>query len=164
MNVSCYCELIPGRCRRSCIRIVFGIHLISFRFQAPVIMGIILLVMLEVQVVWMKTHKNNITSSDDVMIIVWGNSKASPERQKKQERTEYLKDWRAGATGNSGTVHISASAYYSSFQTVAMLVQSHLSSLTESYAICVGWPDVHGIMSLTITSVLMIPHSCSQFL
>jgi hypothetical protein len=107
LNVSRYYELIPGRCRSSCIRIVFGIHLISFPFQTPVIVGIVLLVMLEVQVVWTQTQKNKITSSDDVMIFLWGNSKASPERQ-NQERTEYLKDWRAGATRNSGIVRISA--------------------------------------------------------
>ena len=37
---------------------------------------------------------------DDVMLFFWGNSKAAMERhdQKKQERTEYLEDWRAGVT------------------------------------------------------------------
>jgi hypothetical protein len=43
LNASCYFELIPGR-RRSCIRIVFGIHLIAFRFQALVVTEIVLLV------------------------------------------------------------------------------------------------------------------------
>jgi hypothetical protein len=39
---------------------------------------------------------------DDTMLFFWGNSKAAMERhaQKKQERTEYLEDWRAGVTGN----------------------------------------------------------------
>ena len=43
---------------------------------------------------------------DDVMLFFWGNSKAAMERhaQKKQERTEYLEDWRAGVTGNSDVV------------------------------------------------------------
>lgn len=40
----CYFELIPGRCRRSCIHIVFGIHLIAFRFQALVVTEIVLLI------------------------------------------------------------------------------------------------------------------------
>jgi hypothetical protein len=44
LNVSCYLELIHGRRRRSCIRIVFGIHLIAFRFQALVVMEIVLLI------------------------------------------------------------------------------------------------------------------------
>lgn len=37
---------------------------------------------------------------DDVMLFFWGNSKAALDRhaQKKQERTEYLEDWRAGVT------------------------------------------------------------------
>jgi hypothetical protein len=43
---------------------------------------------------------------DDVMLFFWGNSKAAMERhaQKKQERTEYLEDWRAGVTGNPDIV------------------------------------------------------------
>jgi ABC-type spermidine/putrescine transport system permease subunit II len=42
--VSCYFELIPGRRRRSCTRIIFGIHLSAFRFQALVVMEIVLLI------------------------------------------------------------------------------------------------------------------------
>ena len=30
LNVSCYYKLTPGRCHLSCIRIVFGVHPISF--------------------------------------------------------------------------------------------------------------------------------------
>jgi hypothetical protein len=43
---------------------------------------------------------------DDTMLFFWGNSKAAMERhvQKKQEHTEYLKDWRAGVTGNPDIV------------------------------------------------------------
>ena len=43
---------------------------------------------------------------DDVMLFFWGNSKAALERhsQKKQERTEYLEDWRAGVRGNPDVV------------------------------------------------------------
>jgi len=43
---------------------------------------------------------------DDVMLFFWGNSRAALERhaQKKQERTEYLEDWRAGVTGNPDVV------------------------------------------------------------
>jgi hypothetical protein len=43
---------------------------------------------------------------DDVMLFFWGNSKAALDRhaQKKQERTEYLEDWRAGVTGNPDVV------------------------------------------------------------
>jgi hypothetical protein len=43
---------------------------------------------------------------DDVMLFFWGNSKAARERhaQKTQERTEYLEDWRAAATGNPDIV------------------------------------------------------------
>jgi hypothetical protein len=43
---------------------------------------------------------------DDVMLFFWGNSKAALERhaQKKQERTAYLEDWRAGVTGNPDIV------------------------------------------------------------
>jgi len=43
---------------------------------------------------------------DDVMLFFWGNSKAAMERhaQKKQERTEYLEDWRDGVTGNPDIV------------------------------------------------------------
>jgi mannitol-specific phosphotransferase system IIBC component len=44
LNASCYFELIPGRRRHSCIHIVFGIHLIAFRFQALVVTEIVLLV------------------------------------------------------------------------------------------------------------------------
>jgi hypothetical protein len=42
----------------------------------------------------------------DVVLFFWGNSKAALERhaQKKQERTEYLEDWRAGVTGNPDIV------------------------------------------------------------
>ena len=36
--------MIPGRRRRSCILIVFGIHLIAFRFQALVVTEIVLLI------------------------------------------------------------------------------------------------------------------------
>jgi hypothetical protein len=44
LNVSCCFELIPRRCRRSRIRIVFGIHLIAFRFQALVVTEMVLLI------------------------------------------------------------------------------------------------------------------------
>ena len=44
LNVSCYFELIPGRCRRSFIHIVFGIHLIAFRFQVLVVTEMVLLI------------------------------------------------------------------------------------------------------------------------
>jgi hypothetical protein len=42
----------------------------------------------------------------DVILFFWGNSKAALERhaKKKQERTEYLEDWRAGVTGNPDMV------------------------------------------------------------
>lgn len=43
-NVSCDFEWIPGRRRRSRIRIVFGIHLVAFRFQALVVTEVILLI------------------------------------------------------------------------------------------------------------------------
>lgn len=44
LNVSCDFELIPGDRRRSCIRIVFGIHLVAFRFQALVVTEVVLLI------------------------------------------------------------------------------------------------------------------------
>jgi hypothetical protein len=42
----------------------------------------------------------------DVMLFFWGNSKAAMDRhaRKKQERTKYLEDWRAGVTGNPDIV------------------------------------------------------------
>jgi hypothetical protein len=45
---------------------------------------------------------------DDVMLFFWGNSKAALERhvKKKQERTEYLEDWRARVTGNPDMVSV----------------------------------------------------------
>jgi hypothetical protein len=44
LNVSCYFELIYGRHHHLCIRIVFGIHLIAFCFQALVVTEIVLLI------------------------------------------------------------------------------------------------------------------------
>jgi hypothetical protein len=44
LNVGCYFELIPGRCRRLYIRIVFGNHLLVFRLQALVVSKIVLLI------------------------------------------------------------------------------------------------------------------------
>lgn len=44
LKVSCYFELVPGGHRRSCIRIVFGVHLVAFRFQALVVTEIVLLI------------------------------------------------------------------------------------------------------------------------
>ena len=45
---------------------------------------------------------------DDVMLFFWflGNSEAARERhaQKEQERTAYLKDWRAAVTGTPDIV------------------------------------------------------------
>lgn len=42
LNV-CYFESIPGRCRRSYLNTVFGIHLVAFRFHVLVVTEIILL-------------------------------------------------------------------------------------------------------------------------
>ncbi|KAI0278646.1 hypothetical protein BGY98DRAFT_916858 [Russula aff. rugulosa BPL654] len=43
---------------------------------------------------------------DDVILFLWGNSKAARERhaQREQERTAYLEDWRAAVTGNPDIV------------------------------------------------------------
>jgi hypothetical protein len=41
LNVGCYFELIPGRRRRLCIRIIFDNHLLAFRFQALVVSKIV---------------------------------------------------------------------------------------------------------------------------
>ena len=43
---------------------------------------------------------------DDVILFLWGNSKAAGERhaQREQERTAYLEDWRAAVTGNPDIV------------------------------------------------------------
>jgi hypothetical protein len=43
LNVSCYFELLLGRRRHSCIRIVFGIHLIAFPIQTLVVTEMVLL-------------------------------------------------------------------------------------------------------------------------
>ena len=44
-NVSCYFETPPGGRHRSCINIVFGIHLIAFRLRALVVTEIAILIL-----------------------------------------------------------------------------------------------------------------------
>ena len=44
LNVSCYFKMPPGRRHRSCINIVFGIHLIAFRFRDLVVTEIVILI------------------------------------------------------------------------------------------------------------------------
>lgn len=44
LNVSCYSELVPARLRRSCTRIVFGVHLVAFRFRALVVTDMVLII------------------------------------------------------------------------------------------------------------------------